>query len=265
MIQEKVTVIGNEKIGSVYYRITLTCHKDYSRAIPGQFIMLGFSDSRDFMLRRPFSIHTLKIESNNAIGINLLYKVVGPTTKKLSQCKKGDNLEILGPLGRGFLVSEEANRIFMVAGGVGIAPISFLVESMIQKRIDLSRSDLFFGGRTKDDLPCKDDFQNRGIEVRLATDDGSLGEIGNVTKPLEAALTKNRPDVIYACGPWPMLKAVGKIAESKRIPCQLSVEAMMACGIGACLGCVVESRNENSKRLHACKDGPVFDSRLLKL
>ena len=265
MVQEKAKVLFNKKVGSSYFRIGLTCHNGYAKAKPGQFIMLHQPKQNTSLLPRPFSIHRLIITNGRIQGIELLFKVVGGCTEKLSKYRKGDYLDILGPLGRGFIIPDKYQRIFIVSGGIGVAPLFFLASSLRAKIADPSTCRLFIGGRSKHDILCLDDFSELDITISIATDDGSLGEKGLVTDLLETATKENPPDIICACGPVAMLGSVARIAERYAVPCQVSIETIMACGIGACLGCAVKGKNGLDKYLHACVDGPVFDATALKI
>ncbi len=264
MIQQSVEVLWNKKLRSAYYKIALTCSDHYSWAKPGQFVMLGVAGRKDPLLHRPFSIHNLLISNGSAHGFELLYKVVGTATASLAQCKAGDIVDIFGPLGTGFLIPAKARRVFVVAGGVGVAPLLFLVSDLHRRKTDLSNYQIFIGGRTKEDLLCRSDFRKLGVSVLATTDDGSTGDQCLVTHPLEKAMEQTAADVIVACGPMDMLACVVGIAEKHRVPCQVSIETMMACGMGACLGCAVESRIDGEHYLHACMDGPVFPADVLK-
>ena len=265
MYREKANVLWNSKVGPSYYRIGLTCHEEYSRATPGQFVMIHFHDQMAPFLPRPFSIHRLITKQNRTLGIELLCKVVGEGTRKLSMLKKDDVLDLLGPLGTGFSFSDHYRRIFIVAGGIGVAPMPFLASYLKTNGVDPFECTVFLGGRSKDDLLCKDDFSRIGMKIHITTDDGSKGEKCLITHPLEIVARKEPPDIIYACGPLEMLKCVIGIAEKLNVPCQVSIETMMACGMGACLGCAVEKNEAPVSYLHACLDGPVFESRILKL
>jgi dihydroorotate dehydrogenase electron transfer subunit len=152
-----------------------------------------------------------------------------------------------------------------VAGGIGIAPMLFLASHLNLKGFDLSDSTLFIGGRNKADLLCRKTFADFGMKVNVATDDGSDGKKGLVIDLLDLTDKKKRPDVIFACGPYAMLKAVAKLSEAHKILCQISIETIMACGMGACLGCAVETNDITDRYLHTCVDGPVFDSKIIKL
>jgi dihydroorotate dehydrogenase electron transfer subunit len=259
MYQEKAKVLWNRSVGPGYYRIGLTCHHRYKYAKPGQFIMLRFPGQIAPFLRRPFSIHQLIYENDRVVGIELLYKVVGESTEKLGGCQVDDDLDILGPLGHGFTFSSHYKTVYLVAGGIGVAPMVFLASYLKTKGVDIGKSQIFLGGRSKNDLLCRDDFLDIGIKIQATTDDGSDGDQCFITHPLEMTSKKDRPDIIYACGPLQMLKCVAGIAEKYNVPCQVSIETVMACGMGACLGCAVEQKGPKKAYLHACIDGPVFD------
>ena len=264
MHQEKIRVLWNKELAPSCYRIGFKCNIKYSYAKPGQFIMLRFADRINPLLRRPFSIHRLITNDGDFEGIEVLYKVVGKCTKKLSMCVEGDIIDIVGPLGNSFITADNYNNVFIVAGGVGIAPMLFLA-SYLQKNTDISKCTVFIGSRSKHDLLCSDDFLKLGIKVLITTEDGSAGKKGFVTDILETSIKENPPDIIYGCGPTAMLKPLALISEIYSIPCRVSIETIMACGIGACLGCAVESKKTPEKYLHACLNGPVFDAKAIKL
>ncbi|MEA3436784.1 MAG: dihydroorotate dehydrogenase electron transfer subunit [Thermodesulfobacteriota bacterium] len=265
MIQEKNQVLWNKKVGPGYFKIGLNCKGEYSEAKPGQFVMLRLCGGIEPLLRRPFSIHRLISGNGQFQGIEILYKVVGKFTQKLSVLKKNESIDILGPLGSGFSIPKNIKRIFMIAGGMGVAPIVFLASQLKNNEVNISQCRMFLGGRSKDDILCLDDFDKLKMAVQLTTDDGSAGSKCLVTHPLEIALAERRPDVLYACGPQEMLKSVVVLAQQFAVKCQVSVETMMACGMGACLGCAVEPGEASGKYLHACLDGPVFDANAIKL
>ena len=265
MTQEKIQVLWNKNVGPGYFKIGLNCQGEYSEAKPGQFVMLRLCGGIEPLLRRPFSIHRLISGNGQFQGIEILYKVVGKFTKKLSVLKKNELIDILGPLGKGFSIPKNIKRIFMVAGGMGVAPIVFLASQLKNNEVDISRCRMFLGGRSKDDILCLDDFDQLKMAVQLTTDDGSAGSKCLVTHPLEIALAERQPDILYACGPREMLKSVVVLAQKFTVKCQVSVETMMACGMGACLGCAVEPGGASEKYLHACLDGPVFDANTIKL
>ncbi len=230
-------------------------------AHPGQFLMLSCSPHPDPLLRRPFAVHDVWLEedpSGKPAGVLVLYEVVGRGTAMLSQMRAGQNISVVGPLGRGFAICETA-RALLVAGAVGVAPLAFLARALESKGC---RVTAMLGARTKD-LLYAGEFPNAG-ETILATDDGSAGLRGPVTGALEAALDDDCADVtVYAAGPTPMLRRVADLAAFYGVSCQLSLEAFMACGIGACNGCVVRALGEDGEPayLRVCKEGPVFNSR----
>ena len=265
MVQQSAKVLWNSSLGSAYYKIGLECRRGTSRLKPGQFVMLRVSNASDPLLRRPFSVHRLIESGGRVTGIEILYKVVGKGTHLLAATKADDSLDMLGPLGSAFLLPEHTRRIFIVAGGIGIAPMVFLAEHLLKRGVAAGDIAVFVGGRTSDDLLCLDDFDRLGIVSRTSTDDGSAGDHCLVTLPVELALNGRQPDVIYACGPQEMLKCVSALAESRGIACQVSIEARMACGMGACLGCAVPVRDAPGRYVHACLDGPVFDLQQIQL
>jgi len=260
MIQHAATVLWNKRLAPGCQRIALSCPEAFGRAVPGQFVMLGIARRLDPLLRRPFSIHNLIMREGRTIGLELLYRVVGKATGILSRVRIGDRLDILGPLGRGFRLPAGAKKVYVVGGGVGAAPLVFLVSHSLRREADLSRWRIFLGAASREDLLCRDDFDALGVPVHISTDDGSAGDQCLVTHPLEKAVEQQPPDLICACGPPGMLGCVAGIAEKHGIACQVSIETMMACGIGACLGCAVQRRGEGQSFLHACRDGPVLDA-----
>ena len=265
MVQQPVRVLWNKELGGGYYKIGLACRLGMRRLKPGQFIMLRISNGVDPLLRRPFSIHNPIETDGRVTGIEILYKVVGKGTRLLAGVSSGDRLDLLGPLGSAFLLPEGVRRIFIVAGGIGVAPMVFLATHLLGRGIASGDMTVFVGGRTKDDLLCLEEFERLGIVIRTSTDDGSAGDQCLVTLPVELALDSRHPDVIYACGPLEMLKCVSGIAESRGIPCQVSIESNMACGMGACLGCAVPIKDTPGEYVHACLDGPVFDLQQIQL
>ncbi|MGD1969729.1 MAG: dihydroorotate dehydrogenase electron transfer subunit [Desulfobacterales bacterium] len=262
---QTVEVLSNIALGNGIYRIRLDCRRGYTQAVPGQFVMVHSKEQFDPLLPRPFSIHQLIKTKGSVTALELLYKVVGKGTQLLSLRQPGEILNMTGPLGNGFEVPPKALNIKIVAGGIGVAPMVFLAQTLSESRRHLSCVEVFIGGRTKTDVLCLSDFSAIGLPVHLTTDDGSSGDQCLVTDPLDIAVAKKRPDIIFACGPMEMLTCVAGIAEKYDVCCQVSIETMMACGMGACLGCAIASRKTADRYLHACKDGPVFDTRDLRI
>ncbi|MBC2714324.1 MAG: dihydroorotate dehydrogenase electron transfer subunit [Desulfobacteraceae bacterium] len=259
--QKIAKVIWNKPESHADFRIGLTCSSVYENALPGQFVTLHLPGNMTPLLRRPFSIHRLIKENKHVIGIEILYKVVGGFTEKLTRAITGDPIDLLGPIGNGFTVSKKFKKIALVGGGIGIAPLVFLADAITENGVCLSDSIACLGGRTSDDILCKSVFKSFDLTIRTTTDDGSEGEQGLVTRPLEKWITSHRPDMVYACGPMPMLRAVADIANKNELPCEISIETIMACGLGACLGCAVNKNKTTGKYQHVCIDGPVFDAK----
>lgn len=263
MIHVDASVLYNQKVNAGHYRMGLDCGRHFSGAVPGQFVTLRIGDQIEPLLRRPFSIHRLLRKENAAFGFEILYKVVGRCTRNFSALRKDDRINILGPLGTGFRIPSGSQRLFLVGGGIGIAPMVFLAD-IIRHEKDPSRDAIIFlGGRKTSDLLCLDEFEKMGYTVQASTENGSFGHRGLVTEPLEKAIDSRPPDWIAACGPMPMLKAVSRIAHERSIPCQVSIETVMACGMGVCMGCAVECDDDSKPYRHVCKDGPVFDANVL--
>jgi dihydroorotate dehydrogenase electron transfer subunit len=265
--QQNATVMWNQRINDNHLRIGLTLEEGYGAAVPGQFVMLQVGSGKDPLLRRPFSIFRLIGPRSRPEGIEILYRVVGRGTELMARLLQNQVVNVLGPLGRGFSVNADHRHIFLVAGGIGVAPIRFLADFLLERGLPPSTFHVFIGAQNLQDLLCPDEFANLGMTVTLTTDDGTAGDQCLVTDPLESTLHTRRPDIIYACGPVGMLVCLAGIAQKHRIPCQISIEAMMACGMGACLGCAVASSKAGSENryLHVCVDGPVFESDSVQL
>ncbi|MDR1368292.1 MAG: dihydroorotate dehydrogenase electron transfer subunit [Candidatus Accumulibacter sp.] len=255
-------VLFNTEISPGYRRMRLLVSEAFVRkAAPGRFVMLRVNDSTDPLLRRPFAVFDTGAASDGAY-FEILYRVIGRGTAMLSEKKKGDILDILGPLGKGFSLDDSAGEKLLVGGGIGLAPLYALARKL---REASSTVRLFAGGRVRGDILCADAFEAIGVECRFTTEDGSIGERALVTQPLVRHLESlDIGATIYACGPEAMLRAVAKIAACRAIPCQVSLESRMACGIGVCLGCVVPGRRHSVRTPDfrcVCAEGPVFDAR----
>ncbi|MDE2059226.1 MAG: dihydroorotate dehydrogenase electron transfer subunit [candidate division NC10 bacterium] len=290
-----VEVVANKQIAPEYFSMRLAGPARLTRFRPGQFLMLGWIDGQDPLLPRAMSIRrtkTLQLPfSKGGHGgiwraqceVEILYKVCGRGTTLLAGMRPGRSLRMLGPLGNGFEVPRRVTDVVLVAGGVGVPPIAALAETFAARRVSRrAKITAFLGGRSKVDLLCVPDLQRAGATVQVATEDGTAGRKGLVTELLEQYLnashsksphppfTKGGHGGIYACGPYPMLAALAPIAEKYNLPYQASLEANMACGFGACMGCVVpvkgDKRDPSACDAQAgrtyrlvCKEGPVFD------
>lgn len=257
--QVKVRILSNFKVNDKYFKLGLESRGLEKQARPGQFIMLEVSDIIGPLLRRPLSIH-----DTSAGRLELLYEVIGKGTTILSQRKPGEYLDIIGPLGNGFSIAKPQSSI-LVAGGMGVAPLVYLAKKMVIRKSgnqEIRNPLVLIGAKTKRHILCESEFKKLGYAVKVATDDGSRGLNGRVSELLQNTLSTidYRLSTIYACGPHLMLKEVARIAQEHDIPAQVSLEAHMACGIGACLGCVVETKDGYRR---VCKDGPVFKAQEL--
>ena len=245
---EPVTVLANERIAEGVGLITLEAASIASRVEPGQFVHLRITQGADFILRRPFSVHRAGADS-----LQLLYQVLGRGTRALAEKRAGDRMDAIGPLGRGFTVPEGTTHAVVVAGGLGVAPMGLLLDRLAQRGVAVTA---VVGAPTASRLVAMDVVEANASRVLACTDDGSHGVEGFVTAALPDALA-DRPDVVYVCGPEPMARAVAACCLEAGVPCQVSLERLMACGIGACLSCVVTL---HSGLARACMDGPVFDA-----
>jgi dihydroorotate dehydrogenase electron transfer subunit len=251
--QEKATVTRVEQFSAENYRLTLECPQIAQGAKPGQFVMIRTGFGKDPLLRRPFSIH--QISSDGMIQI--YFKVVGRGTTILAQHRPGEILSVFGPLGRGYRINKESPAV-IVGGGLGIAPLLFLVQEICRLKSDSSDDLLILGAREKIEIePLLTDFHQFGLRTLTATDDGSLGHHGLVTGVMET-IKLPQGSTVYCCGPEPMMAAVGALCKSMEIPCQVSVESVMACGMGACLGCSRPAKD--GTYTHVCLNGPVYNA-----
>jgi dihydroorotate dehydrogenase electron transfer subunit len=256
MFQKTAGIKENRHVSGACWKMTLGVGADMTAAArPGQFVMVRVPDGLKPFLSRPFSIHRINKERGL---LELLYKIVGPGTRRLASLGAGERLDLVGPLGSGFRIEQPFKNIAFVAGGIGVAPLVFLAEFLAAERGGSLHARAFIGGACGEDLLCREDFAGLNMAVAVATEDGCAGCRGFVTQPFENEIKTDPPDMVFACGPPAMLAAVAKITTAADIPCQVSIESIMACGIGACLGCAVKSSNNSNNYIHACKDGPVF-------
>lgn len=246
-----LTVKAVERIHERYVLIKLTDSKPLPEMLPGQFIEVRVDGSSTTFLRRPISINFIDRKQNE---LWLLVATVGDGTHKLAELKEGDQLNCLLPLGNGFTPVHEGEKVLLVGGGVGVAPLLYMGAQMQQMGMEPT---FLLGARTAKDLLLLDMF-NRFGRVFVTTEDSSQGEKGFVTN--HSILSDERFDRISTCGPTPMMKAVARYARSKGIDCEASLENLMACGLGACLCCVEKTTEGN---LCVCKDGPVFNIKRL--
>ena len=255
-VKIKSTVAEQKKLAEGIYSMWLLAEEIAVQAKPGQFISV-YSNDKSRVLPRPISICEIDREQGK---LRIVYRVVGKGTEEFSKALAGDTFEILGPLGNGFpLEKAKGKRVLMVGGGIGVPP-------MLQTAKEAEAEAVIVSGYRNNDLFLKEELENAG-SLYIATEDGSVGTKGNVLD----AIRENdiQADVMFACGPTPMLRALKQYAEEKNMPCWISMEEKMACGIGACLACVCQSKDVDAhshvhnKRI--CKDGPVFLSTEVEL
>ena len=240
-------VVSVTQIHARYVLIRLTDMKPLSEMKPGQFVEVRVDGSPSTFLRRPISINFVD-RTNNELW--LLVATVGEGTKTLAKLQSGDLLNCLLPLGNGFTPAHSGEKVLLIGGGVGVAPLLYMGAEMQQAGIDPT---FLLGARTAQDLLMVEDFKRYG-RVYVTTEDGSAGEKGFVTN--HSILSQESFDRISTCGPTPMMKAVARLAKEKGIFCEVSLENLMACGLGACLCCVEKTTAGN---VCVCKDGPVFN------
>ena len=248
MVKERAIIVSQQCIGTDIYDMVLSFPKGAKEARPGQFIAMYCEDGTK-LLPRPISICGIDAEVGT---LRVVYRIAGEGTRLFSQMKVGDSLEVMGPLGNGFTMKDK--KAIIVGGGIGIPPMLELA-----KQLDCEKT-VVLGYR--DELFLKEEFE-ACANVAVATEDGSAGTKGTVIDAIKAAQVSG--EIIYACGPMPMLKALAEYADAHGMEAQISLEERMACGIGACLGCICKTKEKdhhtNVNNTRICKDGPVFDAK----
>ncbi len=242
-------VIKNAEIAPNIYDMTIFCPSLASLCRSGQFIHIKCGDAN--ILRRPISVCDADSEK-----VRIVYEVKGKGTLWLSMQKENAKLDIVGPSGNGFSV-DEPGKILLVGGGIGVPPMLLTAKK-------LGNADIVLGFRSEKNVILKDEFDKVCENVRVTTDDGTFGTKGHVGIEVEKLITENDYTAIYACGPKVMLRAVARLADERNIPCLISMEERMGCGVGACLVCACKAKSPNESGYtykHVCKDGPVFDAK----
>jgi dihydroorotate dehydrogenase electron transfer subunit len=249
---EDLKIIANNHLNKDIFILTLSGNSKIPEMKPGQFAQVKIEGCPETFLRRPFSIHDVDYENNT---FKLLIQIAGKGTERLSKLEKGDLLNLVYPLGNYFSLPEKGKRSLLVGGGCGVAPLLFLAKYL---KSNGYTPDVLLGYRNIKRIIEYQDFSQTG-KVFLTTEDGSKGEKGSVTD--HSVLSSNSYDMIYCCGPESMMKAIAGYCKKSRITCEVSLENLMGCGIGACLCCVVETIKGN---VCTCTDGPVFNINELK-
>ena len=249
-IQELCTVRERQALNSTMFALTLEAPRISAAAQPGQFVHIACGEAN--LLRRPISI----CQAQDGL-LKIVFVVKGEGTKWLSERKAGDVLDILGPQGHGFDMDALGARPVFIGGGIGVPPMPLTMQTA---RANGAQPSAILGFRNRDAVILEEDFQALGTTY-VATDDGSYGIHGFVSDVLKAHISEYTS--VCCCGPKPMLRALASIAEEAGIPCQVSMEERMGCGIGACLvcACALKAKDGETRYGHVCKDGPVFDSK----
>jgi dihydroorotate dehydrogenase electron transfer subunit len=269
MYDDTVAVVENRPLTGGHFLLSLHSPRQARATRPGQFAMVRLLGRSDVLLRRPMSIYDVVSAGRGRTPrqpevIQLLYKIVGRGTRLMASLKTGDRVELLAPLGHGFLGEEylqrakQVDEILHVAGGIGIAALLLPAREIAAAGITQR---LFFGGRTKEDLVGVEEFRPLAKQIVLATENGSRGHQGFVTQPLEKFLAKNRGKkyLLMVCGPWAMLDASVRLVRKYGHPCLLSMENRMGCGLGVCLGCCIRVEGTgHGAYQRVCTEGPVF-------
>ncbi len=251
------SIISNENLKGDYWRVKFSAPDICAQAQAGQFVHVRLPLLRDRILRRPFSI----CDASDDGVLTLVYKVVGAGTERLKELRPGDGCDILGPLGKPFSEPDADTTPVLVAGGYGSAATLLLAKRARRNAI------LLLGARSKDDLILVEEYRELGVDVRVATNDGSEGRKGFVTELLDGVLDELKAAkskyMIYGCGPDMMLMALGRKTCAMKVPAELSLDHHMGCGVGACFACVVRVKDKTPdgwRYARACKEGPVFNA-----
>ncbi len=254
MPRAHATLISRERVTEGHYLLTLDCAEVAQNARPGQFVHLRVGDGTDPLLRRPLSI---MLSQPDRREVQILVRTVGRGTGIVATHDEGTRYDLLGPLGSGWSIPQGDEPVLLVAGGIGVAPLIFLADST-RMADPQPYVRAIFGGLTTESLVCWTEFAARCDEFIAVTEDGSTGETGLVTDVLAPELDRDPPVRVYACGPDGMLAAVARICAEAGVPCEVSMEQWMGCGVGACLGCAIPSSAGGYVRV--CTEGPVFDA-----
>ncbi len=251
-------LINKEQLKLDIFKFSVKAPEIIEGAKPGNFIEIRITDQVEPFLRRPISIYNM--DKNTGV-LEFIFQVKGKGTKLLTRKEVGDKIDIIGPLGSGTFKYDKFNNIAIIGGGIGVFPLYELAKCA---KNDGKNVNTYLGFRSKDFVVLEKEFEDVSSNLTLTTDDGSYKIKGFAINLLEEDLSKKNIEAIFACGPLPMLKAVQKLALEKDIPCQLSLEEKMACGLGVCLGCAVKtakSPKDAPEYWHVCKGGPVFNAK----
>lgn len=246
------TIVSNVQVAQDTYYMVIACDAARNGIQPGQFMHLKIAGHEEMLLRRPISVNTVDEEAGT---LGLIIQAKGKGTQHLCALPSGVQVDVLGPLGRGFTVDENVKKAAVIGGGIGVAPLRYIIEQHPGVIFDA-----YLGFRNEQLAYQLEVFESLCDTLSLSSDDGTLGEQGFVTDALAKMMADKDYDAIYACGPTPMVKALQKALAPYDVPCQISLEERMGCGIGACKVCVCRIKAAAGyDNLTVCEDGPVFD------
>ena len=254
----KAKLLSKSELIPGIFKFSVQANEIVNSAKPGNFIEIRVNDSIEPFLRRPISIYNM--DKENGI-LEFIFQVKGKGTEILSKRNEGELIDIVGPLGYGTFKYSDYNNIAIIGGGIGIFPLYELAKNAKNDNKNVS---IYLGFRKKDLVMLEKEFDNVSNNLVITTDDGTYGQKGFAIDFLKKDLENNKIDCIYACGPLPMLRAIRSLAMEQDIPCQISLEERMACGLGVCLGCAVKTAKSPAdapEYWHVCKGGPVFQAK----
>ena len=249
-------LLAKTELVSGIYKYTVKSQEIATEAKAGLFLEIKVSETGEPFLRRPISIYNI---NKNTGEVEFIFQVKGRGTELLSKIEVGKKIDIMGPLGYGTYKVQEYNNVAIIGGGIGIYPLYELTKQLKGK----ANLNVYLGFRDKSLVTCEKEFEEIGLnKLVVTTDDGSYKEKGFAIDFMKKDIEENKVDMIFACGPLPMLRAIRQYAIDNNIPCQISLEERMGCGIGACLGCAVKVISGEEPRFgHVCKEGPVFNAK----
>lgn len=257
--QIKAQLLEKEELIKDIYRYKVQAEQIAKEAKPGNFIEIRVSESVEPFLRRPISLYKINEEEGT---LEFIFQVKGKGTEILAKKVMGEEIDIIGPLGYGTFDAKDFKRVAIIGGGIGIFPLYELGRRLKEK----AEVTTYLGFRNKEFVVLEKEFEEISNDLKVTTDDGSYGIKGFAINCLKEDIENGKIDAIYACGPLPMLKAVQALSIEKNIPCQISLEEKMGCGIGACLGCAVKIVSADEPYYaHVCKRGPVFEAKEVEL
>lgn len=272
-VQTPAPIVANQQLAEATWKVRFRAPEIARRVVPGQFLMLRIAGCNDPLIGRPLALYNvLPDDAGEPQDVEVVYLVAGKMTRRLANCQAGETLDVWGPLGNGFAPCQ-TEQVVMVAGGIGQTPFLAVAEESLGRRqfgdrsrvvAPAARVTLCYGARSAKYLAGVEDFERLGVDVRIATDDGTRGHHGLVTDLLEQVLAElaGQSLQVLCCGPEPMMEAVSRQTINADVPCQVSLETPMACGIGICFTCVARVRDAagawDYKR--TCVEGPVFEA-----